>query len=193
MKNLFKLENYVDQTTKDLHYNVFSGSAEEENFNVIKGAEYTTDIVKITALIIGESHCINIAIGPHSLTEVLAGVVPKANEIMASAVSDEIFTQDVSLKLEDISYRFTANKINLGISDEGLAAFEDFYAKALIQNRAIEHVFEMPMLYDYEAKTAIAIEELDDTVRIQTLHLYPNEGTGVVTSTRVYKGLPDEY
>jgi len=193
MNGLLNLEGYIDQSVKDLYYNVFSGSAEKEGFNVIKSAEYTTSVAKITALIIGESHCINIAIGSHSLTEVLAGVIPKAKEIMASALSDEIFRQDVLLKLEDMSYRFTANKINLKISDENLIAFKDFYAKALIQGRAIEHVFEMPIAYEYEAKTAIAIEEQSKAVHIQTLHLYPNEGAGVVTLTTVYKGSPDEY
>jgi len=192
MNSLVTLEDYVDQSIRDLHYNVFSGSVEKETFNVIKSAEYTTDIAKITALIIGESHCINIDVGSHSLTEVLAGVVPKAKDIMATALSDEIFKKDVSLKLDDISYRFSAHKIDLKIVDENLVAFEDFYSNALIRNRAIEHIFEMPIVYEYEAKTAIAIEEIENTLHIQTLHLYPNEATGVITLTTVYKGPSDE-
>ena len=187
MTGLIHAQNYVNQSMKDLHYNVFRGYPEENAFNVIKSQVYNAKIAKITALIIGESHCINIDIGSSSLTEVLACVIPSNKTFLRTATSDDIFEHETLLTLKDIHYAFEAHKVDLNRIDQKLLAFNAFYEHASKDALAFEHVFEMPTHFQYEAKTAIAVLQDDKKLSIQTLHLYPNEATGVVTLTTIVK------
>ncbi|WP_366141272.1 DUF2617 family protein [Sulfuricurvum sp.] len=179
---------FVDQSINDLHYCLFTGKANPHVLKVIKQMRISTEFCTLEAAIIGESHYLTFSCGTEIITELMA-CIDFSPDTLLGAKGTAIIQHPFAFKFDDHRYAFQAKIIDLQeISSAPLEAFELFYNRCALQDRALEHRFEMPCSSMFEAKTSIAMDiPTPDTLDIQTLHLYPNESRGILTFTRFHK------
>lgn len=179
---------FVDQSVNDLHYCLFAAKADRQALKVIKQLHISTDFFDLEAAIIGESHYLTFSNGTEIMTELMA-CIDFSPDTLISAKGSAIMQHPFTLNFDDHCYAFHAKIFDLNeIPAAALEAFELFYHNCSLNDRTIEHRFEMPSSSGYEAKTAIAVDiPAPTTLDIQTLHLYPNESRGIATCTRLHK------
>lgn len=176
---------YKDQKHSSLRLNLIKDNIDEVNLNILKKDKKEFGDIKVLASIIGESHFITFDINGIVFSEMLACISYKKDD--KTIFLDNIFNINGSVK-----YKLNANylyefKYDIIDASSAILLNQEFKEKSL-QISQDERVY---MCYDFISKnsikaiTNIFIYEINNGIKIKTIHTYPNEYKAIVSNSSI--------
>ena len=179
---------YTDQSASDLRLSVVGGNIDYAQFHVVGQAFHECSGLLLEARIIGASHVLTFSYAGTTLTEVLACMQIKETDMLYSSYlkdmgdSAEFVFQGES---HGLAYSFTSELIDLRMKSQEILDFRE----DIVSGRRPGLAYEFPSNDNYGVKpmTLIAANSEDDVpcFKVETGHVYPQEGLAVVTATTV--------
>ena len=184
---------YIDQSAAELRLHVVGGRLDLSQFTVLRTGAVDGPNLRVRAGIIGASHVLAIQRGKEPPLHEVFACLDLQNDAQAKRLYSSAATElPVAIECEPagLGYRFRSRVTDdRGARDE-LALLEARIARARTgrQSSELGLAHEFPALPGEKAPKTLVWVGLDaatQSVKVETAHYYPNEGTIVFSETRV--------
>jgi hypothetical protein len=168
--------DYLEQGVNSLRLYVHHNTDPNlEQFNCIISKELVEQNATIRFGILAESHFVQITVGEETISEICActdGQFVNQPQF-ASTLAD--LPHDTAIPLAGFHYIFSHGKMSITANRADFSSYE----------QVLKHDFPKQSPDEYDAYTEVGISVSPNTLRIQSVHTYPNEHAAVLTQSTI--------
>ena len=160
---------YIDQSIAELRLNLIKGSFNKKALNVLVTKELQVNGYDIELAIIGASHYCSIAKDKEMIFSEVFACVEMNEDFSALYKGDEL----KKIKKDDFGYIFESKIYKI---DEEQKIIDRFHEDNIL-------IFDFKGENGESAITGVRAKVVENYISLQTVHVYPNEGEFILTSS----------